>query len=249
MKKIFFLLFTICLVFFSFAHSAFANVTAMDQAVCENVYTDATCRADIKGFGGSPCKDDEQSITSCTKVFSTLEKAGLVVSLGPIFGATVINETYTCCQKKDAFNNDKNTKAKGFSAPGEPPKGFGINKTTVKVSDYAWTPPPVKLKWSFYGQFLSKDVQNRCLGYGDCTLNDILIVGAAFANFLMALSAGLLFVSFVYGGAMYLLSFGEASKVEKGKSAIKISITGMLIVMCSWAIVNYVINSLGVQIK
>ena len=120
--------------------------------------------------------------------------------------------------------------------------------TAVRVSPYNWVAPQVNLPWSFYGTYLNKDLQSRCLGRGDCTLDDIVAVGAAFANFLMALGAAGMFVSFVYGGAMYLLSFGNSGKVEKGKSAIRTALIGMLIILSAWSIVQYVVTSLGASL-
>lgn len=83
-----------------------------------------------------------------------------------------------------------------------------------------------------------------CVKTGDCTLDDIVKTGAAFANLITQLSAGFFFAAFIYGGAMYLLSFGNKSRVEKGKKAITGSAIGMFIVLAAWTIVSYIVGSL-----
>lgn len=86
-----------------------------------------------------------------------------------------------------------------------------------------------------------------CISSGNCTLDDIVKTGAAFANLLTQLSAGFFFATFIYGGAMYLLSFGNKSRVEKGKKAITGAAIGMLIVLAAWTIVNYIVGSITGQ--
>jgi hypothetical protein len=83
-----------------------------------------------------------------------------------------------------------------------------------------------------------------CVKDGNCRLDDIVKTGVAFANLLMTLSAAFFFASIIYGGAMYLLSFGEKERVAKGKSAITGAAIGMTIVLFSWTIVNYVASAI-----
>lgn len=94
------------------------------------------------------------------------------------------------------------------------------------------------------GQLDLSGVGSCCMSAGDCTLDDILTTGAAFANLLTQLSAAFFFATFVYGGAMYLLSFGDKGRVDKGKKAITGAAIGMLIVLMAWTVVNYIANSL-----
>ena len=60
----------------------------------------------------------------------------------------------------------------------------------------------------------------------------------------MTLSGALFFASFIYGGAMYLLSFGRSDWVSKGTKAMTGSMIGMAIVLSAWTIVNYIASSL-----
>jgi hypothetical protein len=83
-----------------------------------------------------------------------------------------------------------------------------------------------------------------CVSSGNCTLNDIVQAGVNFATFIMGLSGALFFAVFIYGGALYLLSFGNKSRVQKGKDAIKGAVIGMIFVLGAWTIVNTLVKGL-----
>ncbi|MFH1620518.1 MAG: pilin [Patescibacteria group bacterium] len=83
-----------------------------------------------------------------------------------------------------------------------------------------------------------------CIKTGNCTVDDIVQTGAAFANLLTEISGALFFVVFIYGGAMYLFSLGDKSRVDKGKKAMVGGAIGMAIVLMAWTIVTYVAGSL-----
>ncbi len=92
-------------------------------------------------------------------------------------------------------------------------------------------------------RFLSPQVQ-ACMKTGNCTLDDIVSTGAAFANLLTELSAAVFFATFVYGGAMYLLSFGDSHRVDTGKSAMTGAAIGMAIVLGAWVLVRTLVKVL-----
>jgi hypothetical protein len=75
-------------------------------------------------------------------------------------------------------------------------------------------------------------------------LDDIVQTGINFATFIMGLSGALFFAVFIYGGALYLASFGNKSRVEKGKAAIKGAVIGMIFVLGAWTIVNTLVQGL-----
>ncbi|MBU2509268.1 MAG: pilin [Patescibacteria group bacterium] len=83
-----------------------------------------------------------------------------------------------------------------------------------------------------------------CVKDGNCKLDDIVQTGVNFATFLLGLSGAVFFLIFIYGGATYLLSFGDSGKVKKGQDAIKGAAIGLIIVMSAWTIVKYVVGSL-----
>lgn len=87
--------------------------------------------------------------------------------------------------------------------------------------------------------------QLPCEATGVCTIQDIVTKGIAFASFIMGLSGAMFLLVFVYGGAMYVLSFGKSTWVDKGKKAMIQACIGIVLVMGAWTIVFYVSKSLG----
>ena len=91
--------------------------------------------------------------------------------------------------------------------------------------------------------YLKPEVASR-IQNGNPTLDDIVATGAAFAQLLSALSGAIFFGTFIYGGAMYLMSFGRKDWVKKGTDAMTGGAIGMVIVMGAWTIVKYFAGSL-----
>jgi len=86
-----------------------------------------------------------------------------------------------------------------------------------------------------------------CTQSGNCTIDDLVNQGINFAKWIMGLSGALFLLVFVYGGAMYVASFGKAEYVTKGKNALKRGAIGIVLVMGAWTVVSYVATSLGYQ--
>ncbi|MFA5936225.1 MAG: pilin [Patescibacteria group bacterium] len=86
-----------------------------------------------------------------------------------------------------------------------------------------------------------------CTKDGNCTVEDIVQTGVNFATFVMGLSGALFFAVFIYGGALYLTSFGDKGRVTKGKEAIKGAVIGMIFVLGAWTIVNTLVKGLKGQ--
>ena len=51
-------------------------------------------------------------------------------------------------------------------------------------------------------------------------------------------------VAVVYGGFLYLISQGEAEKLNKAKKAIFGAITGLVITLTAWIIVNLIVSTI-----
>ena len=84
-----------------------------------------------------------------------------------------------------------------------------------------------------------------CTKSGDCEIKDIVQQGIYFADFLIGLSGALFLIAFIWGGTMYLLSFGRDAWVTKGRDAMVKSAIGIVFIMLAWTIVTYVADSLG----
>lgn len=87
-----------------------------------------------------------------------------------------------------------------------------------------------------------------CEATGDCEIKDLVSKAVMFAQFLMGISGALFLLAFVYGGAMYIISFGRGAYIEKGKKAMIQSALGMVLILGAWTIVTYLVSSLGAKI-
>ena len=89
-------------------------------------------------------------------------------------------------------------------------------------------------------------IQNvGCEETGDCSIEQIVQKAVYFAQFIMGLSGALFLIVFIYGGALYILSFGRSEWVNKGQKAMVQAAIGIVFVMGAWTIVWYVAQSLG----
>lgn len=61
-------------------------------------------------------------------------------------------------------------------------------------------------------------------------------------NAVLALAGAVAVVFIIWGGIQYTLSQGDASKIKKAKDTLLYSIVGLVIVMFSFVILNYVIG-------
>lgn len=135
------------------------------------------------------------------------------------FDCGELGPTFTCC-------------AQGVTPP-----------PVVRSEQTQGTPPPPQRRAGYENFSLQLP---SCTRDGRCTLDDIVQTGVAFANLLMSLSGALFFAAFIYGGAMYLLSFGRSDWVTKGTKAMTGAMIGMGIVLSAWTIVNYIATTLSI---
>lgn len=84
-----------------------------------------------------------------------------------------------------------------------------------------------------------------CTETGDCSIDDLVNQGVNFSKWVMGLAGALFLLVFVYGGAMYAVSFGRSDYVTKGKNAMTRGVFGIILVMGAWTVVSYVSTSLG----
>lgn len=77
-------------------------------------------------------------------------------------------------------------------------------------------------------------ITNACGNAGNCTLTDLMTVVANIGNFVLRIIAAIVLFMYVLGGFWYLISHGDPKLVDKGKTALKISTTGLVIVMFAY---------------
>lgn len=72
--------------------------------------------------------------------------------------------------------------------------------------------------------------------------NDLYVIIGNIVNIILIVVGILAVVYLVYGGILYLTAGGDAEKAGKGRVAITNAIIGIVIIMLSLAIYNFVIN-------
>jgi hypothetical protein len=78
---------------------------------------------------------------------------------------------------------------------------------------------------------------SACIKTGTCTLDDIVASGAAFANFLIAISGSVYLIIFVYAGALYLTA-GSSSRVEQAKKTLRSATLGMVLLLGAYVFIR-----------
>ena len=84
------------------------------------------------------------------------------------------------------------------------------------------------------------DMQNKSIA-GEGGLISILI------NFLLWAVGILSVVMIIFSGFRYITSAGDASKTKSAQTALTYSIVGLIVAVFAWAIVNIVLDRIGVK--
>ncbi len=85
----------------------------------------------------------------------------------------------------------------------------------------------------YVGPFMM-GITNSCGNAGNCTVNDLMIVTANIGNYILRIVGALVLFMYVLGGFWYLTSRGDSKYIEKGKTALKVSTTGLFIIMFAY---------------
>jgi len=81
--------------------------------------------------------------------------------------------------------------------------------------------------------------------YGDCSLCDIVNYAIDIMRWMVRFVGIAVFIMVLYGGITLLISQGKSEQTETGRTIIKNSLIGLLIVLCAWTLVNVIIGVLG----
>ncbi len=88
----------------------------------------------------------------------------------------------------------------------------------------------------------------ECAFSGTCRdVNKLLELAINIGEWLFKIIGSLGFVFFIYGGFSMVISFGNAEKFKKGQQVLVAAIIGMIIAFGAYAIVKFLLESLGVQ--
>ena len=79
----------------------------------------------------------------------------------------------------------------------------------------------------------------------DCTICNFLQLFVNGADIMVALSGTFAILMFIYGGVTWITSYGNEARVKQGREIIIATVTGIVIVLMAWTIVNLIVGSLG----
>lgn len=84
------------------------------------------------------------------------------------------------------------------------------------------------------GGFLFQGIESRCFQNGNCQIRDVITVFANAGNFTLRIAGALVFLMYVIGGIMFLVSRGNSGYIEKGKRYLMTSTIGLVIVFVAY---------------
>lgn len=93
------------------------------------------------------------------------------------------------------------------------------------------------------GRFM-QGIPKECGNLGNCSLDDIMIVFSNVSLFILGVIGSLVLLMYVIGGFYWLTSRGDPGDVKKGKDYIKISTTGLIIVLFAYVFIEFLLRSL-----
>ncbi len=91
----------------------------------------------------------------------------------------------------------------------------------------------------------SSNINNpACGGYQP---NDLVNIIIRTSEIILGITGSLSLLAFVYGGFMFLISAGSSEKIEQARKIILGAVIGMFIVFGSYLIIQFVLQTLGVE--
>ena len=83
-------------------------------------------------------------------------------------------------------------------------------------------------------------------GQLQCTINDFFVMLARIYSFLVKdIAAPLAIFALTIGGVFILISAGNPNLMGTGKKIVYVSIVGLVLVFCSWLIIDLILGALG----
>lgn len=91
---------------------------------------------------------------------------------------------------------------------------------------------------------LTEGLSNECVGCGECSQCDILMVIKNIVQFILKIVGPLAILAIILGGFLYVTSGGSEERAQMAKGAITAVIVGFVIVLVAWVLVNFIIQIL-----
>jgi len=86
-----------------------------------------------------------------------------------------------------------------------------------------------------------KDLTDGCISCGDCKTCDIIQLFINVANIILGFTGAAALLMFIIGGIMMITSYGHEEWVKNGKNTIIAAMSGIIVIMISWIVMNALI--------
>lgn len=110
----------------------------------------------------------------------------------------------------------------------------------------AWLIGPTVKAENLKDAFKMSDKVAANSGYRETDLNTV--IGETIMT-VLSLVGVLAVIFIIYAGFIWMTAAGNEQKAEKGKSILKRSVIGLIIILCAYAITYFIINMLGSQVS
>ena len=88
------------------------------------------------------------------------------------------------------------------------------------------------------------DATGNCSG--QCSFSDFFTLLSNIYHFIVwSIATPLAIIAFIIGAILMLVSSGNSSLVTKGKEILKWATIGLVLVYCSWIIINFILTAIG----
>lgn len=77
-----------------------------------------------------------------------------------------------------------------------------------------------------------------------CGLNEVFQTIINVSKIILGLTGSAALLMFTYGGVMFIISTGNAERIQKAKQILVAAAVGIVIIFSAWIIVNFVISAL-----
>lgn len=93
--------------------------------------------------------------------------------------------------------------------------------------------------------FAQFTVPNRC-NQEECGWNDLIALGSEILQFAIYLAVLGATVSFIVAGWKMMMNQGNSGEIEKAKGIMAKAAIGLVLTMCAWLLVDFILDNLGV---
>lgn len=78
----------------------------------------------------------------------------------------------------------------------------------------------------------------------DCGIAQILQTAVNITRLILGVMGSIALLMFAYGGIYFIIAAGNQNKVEKGKTILTNAVIGIVLILTSWTIINFLVIAL-----